>query len=81
MNIFELPVLPLPEKLTTILIENKNIRIERIVSTVQASDWYDQPETKFVVLLDGHAIIEYEDCKTVVMRKGDTKRTRRNRTR
>ena len=73
MNIFELPEFPLPEELTTILAENKNIRIERIISTGQVSkDWYDQDETEFVVLLEGNAVIEYKDGKVVEMIKGDT---------
>jgi cupin 2 domain-containing protein len=50
MNIYELPPLPLTEEVTTILAENKNIRIERIISTGQMSGWYDQEETEFVVL-------------------------------
>jgi len=72
MNIFDLPVLPLPEELTTILAESPNVRIERIVSTGQISDWYDQPETEFVALLEGNASIEFENGKTVEMSKGDT---------
>ena len=80
MNIFDLslvlrPVqakLPLPEELTTILDESNGVRIVRIVSTGQVSDWYDQSETEFVVLLEGNAIIEYECGKSVSLSKGDT---------
>jgi cupin 2 domain-containing protein len=72
MNIFNLPPLPLPEELTTILAESPGIRIERIISTGQVSDWYDQTETEFVALLEGSAVIEYEDGKTIAMSKGDT---------
>ena len=72
MNIFNLPTLPLPEELTTVLAESKNIRIERIISTGQVSGWYNQAETEFVVLLEGNAIIEFENGKTVDMTKGDT---------
>ena len=42
MNIFNFPTLPLPEELTTMLVESKNIRIERIISTGQVSGWYNQ---------------------------------------
>jgi len=45
MNIYEMPPLPQSEEATTILIENENIHIERIISTGQISDWYDQTET------------------------------------
>jgi cupin 2 domain-containing protein len=71
-NIFDLPKLPLPEELTTVLAENNNARIVRIVSTGQVSDWYDQSETEFVVLLEGNAVIEYDNGKTVALSKGDT---------
>ena len=72
MNIFDLPELPLTEELTTILTENKNNRIERIVSTGQTSDWYNQSETEFVALLEGNATLEFEDKGFVELTKGDT---------
>ena len=45
------------------LIDGPNVRIERIVSTGQASDpgfWYDQPDDEFVVLLSGAARLRFE---------------------
>jgi len=72
MNIFELPALPLPEELTTILAESDGVRIERILSTGQVSDWYDQSETEFVVLLEGSAAIEFEGGRSVELSRGDT---------
>ena len=72
MNIYEMPPLPLNEEVTTILTENENIRIERIISAGQTSDWYDQNETEFVVLLEGNAVIEYEKGMTVTISRGDT---------
>jgi cupin 2 domain-containing protein len=73
MNIFNLPELPLSEELITVLNENGNVRIERIISTGQVSaDWYDQDETEFVVLLDGNAVVDFEDGRSIAMSKGDT---------
>jgi len=72
MNIFDLPPLPLPEELTTILAESGSVRIERIISTGQVSDWYDQDETEFVVLLEGSAEIEFESGRLTALLKGDT---------
>ncbi|HCC35868.1 MAG TPA: cupin [Ruminococcaceae bacterium] len=72
MNLLNLPPMPLPEELTTVLAEHGNIRIERIVSTGQTSGWYDQAETEFVALLEGSAVVEYEDGVSVSMKKGDT---------
>ena len=72
MNIFDLPLCPLPQELTAILAENENVSIERIVSTGQVSDWYDQSQTEFVVLLQGEAVIEYDNDRSVALSKGDT---------
>ena len=71
-NLFDLPKLPLAEELTTVLAQSADIRIERIVSTGQVSGWYDQAETEFVALLEGHAVIEYENGESIAMSKGDT---------
>ena len=76
MNIFDLPEFPLPEELTTVLAEHtsvtRSVRIERIVSTGQVSDWYNQAEAEFVVLLEGNAVVEFDVGKSVNMKKGDT---------
>ena len=71
MNIFDLPPCPLPQELTTIIAENETVRIERIVSTGQVSDWYDQSESEFVVLLQGDAVIEYDNGSSVALSEGD----------
>ena len=72
MNIFDMRALPLPNELTTVLAESYNVRIERIISTGQVSGWYDQPETEFVVLIQGNAVIEYENGRGIALTKGDT---------
>ena len=59
-------------ELTTVLAQGGKVRIERIVSTGQISDWYDQDETEFVALLEGNAIIEYEGGNAIAMSRGDT---------
>jgi len=46
------------------LLRTPHLRIERIVSTGQASaegDWYDQSENEWLVLLSGRARLRYED--------------------
>ena len=72
MNVFDLPKLPLLEEIKTVLAESNNARIERIVSTGQVSGWYDQAETEFVALLEGDAVMEFENRKNVALSKGDT---------
>jgi len=58
-----------------VLAEFPGVRIERIVSTGQASPpgfWYDQPETEWVALLTGAAglLIEGEEAPRT-LRPGD----------
>jgi cupin 2 domain-containing protein len=58
-------------EVVTPLREQPGLRIERIVSTGQASPpdfWYDQPETEWVVLLKGEAglLLQGEDVPRVV---------------
>lgn len=60
------------EELSTILTENSAVKIERIISTGQTSDWYDQEETEFVALLQGEARLEYENGEFITMKSGGT---------
>jgi cupin 2 domain-containing protein len=57
------------------LVESDGARIERIVSTGQASPagfWYDQPDDEFVVLLAGAAALRFEEGdQRVELRPGD----------
>ena len=53
----------LPDELTETLVASDTVRIERIVSTGQASPegfWYDQPEREFVLVVQGRARLEFE---------------------
>ncbi len=46
-----------------VLAEGRDVRIERIVSHGHASPdkfWYDQPQTEFVLLLTGRALVQFE---------------------
>ena len=60
---------------TTELVANANLRIERIVSTGQASPpgfWYDQDWAEWVLLLAGSAGLLFEDeAEPRVLQPGD----------
>ncbi len=74
MNLFDIEKIPNSEELVEILAENKNVRIERIISSGQTSPkgfWYDQNENEFVALLQGEAVISYGDGSTKLA-TGDT---------
>lgn len=52
------------EELLSDLVEGRSFRLERIVSTGQATppgQWYDQPQSEWVVLLSGAAELQVEN--------------------
>ncbi len=71
-NLFDLPGLPLPQELVTVLAESKMVRVERIISTGQTTGWYDQEETEFVALLQGEAVLEFVHGEKLHLKPGDT---------
>ena len=73
-NLFENLPTSLPDELVTVLAHNRNVRIERIVSTGQSSPssfWYDQDEHEWVVVLTGTAVLEFENGETLHLHPGD----------
>jgi len=73
MNIFEIEKLPSmkEDEIIDILRESGDIKIERIISTGQVSDWMVQEKKEYVLLLQGNTVIEFND-KKVEMKAGDT---------
>ena len=73
MNIFENILVNKEDEEFTEILNSNNLRIERIVSNGQKSEkefWYDQDENEFVLILEGSAILEFEN-KEVSLVKGD----------
>lgn len=68
-NIFsELPA-QLPTELFQTLAENPHVKIERIISQGQASPpdfWYDQVHAEWVILLQGHARLQFAKDRTII---------------
>jgi cupin 2 domain-containing protein len=64
-NIFaELPLTALTHEVVSELLSSRDLRIERIVSTGQASPadyWYDQEWHEWVILLHGSAQLLFQD--------------------
>lgn len=74
MNLFEGYSPAAEEEQTDILMENADIRIERIVSTGQVSSpgfWYDQNEDEWVTVLQGEAELTTE-TEVIPLKKGDS---------
>lgn len=56
------------------ILRTPNIRIERIVSYGQSSPeegWYDQDEAEWVILLQGSAVLGFENGKEISLQAGD----------
>ena len=63
MNIFDLKDLSEKEEVVKILTENENVKIEKIISTGQTTDWQESDKNEFVILIQGEAEIEYFENK------------------
>lgn len=79
MNLFDLPQGPLKEEFCEVIASGSGVRIERIVSTGQASPedfFYDQAEDEWVAVLQGRAVVAfYSDTGSrtdFVLGPGDT---------
>jgi cupin 2 domain-containing protein len=58
-----LPARPLPDEVVDLLVDRPGLRIERIVSTGQATpegQWYDQDGDELVLVVDGAARLHIE---------------------
>ena len=56
------------------LIKGRNLLIERIISTGQSTasgEFYDQERDEWVILLQGEALLSFEDGRNVRLRRGD----------
>ena len=77
MNIFENVLIDKENEEFSDILKRENLRIERIVSNGQTSPndfWYNQDENEFVLLLQGHAILEIEEENKIVeidLKEGD----------
>ncbi len=65
----------LPQELSTDILRAGDVRVERIVSRGHSSPpgfWCDQDEHEWVLLLTGHARLEFADQSTLIeLRPGD----------
>ncbi len=74
-NIFSDIPSQLPEELFECILKRDNIHIERIVSRGHVTSegyWYDQDFDEWVILLQGQAVIVYEqDQMRIALKAGD----------
>jgi cupin 2 domain-containing protein len=74
-NLFDGCPASLPAERFDVLVERPGVRLQRIVSTAQATppgQWYDQDDDEWVVVLRGSAGLRFQDGDAVVtLRPGD----------
>ncbi len=76
-NIFNNIPLQAKEELFEDLLCKDSIKIQRIVSDGHSSpdsgenEWYDQDSNEWVILLEGEAILSFEDEEDVRLKSGD----------
>jgi cupin 2 domain-containing protein len=68
----------LPPDLTSEVFESlatsKTVNIERIVSLghqTPANEWYDQPQCEWVIVLQGEAVLVFEQGESIRLSPGD----------
>jgi cupin 2 domain-containing protein len=74
VNVFELPAELPSDELSERLAGGREVLVERIVSTGQATpsgEWLEQDKDEWVVLLQGEAQLSYADGWRVELRAGD----------
>lgn len=74
MNLFKLPSDLPAEEIFEPLLPDNGVLIERIISTGQASPpdfWYDQERDEWVVLLQGKAMLAWQDSQSTELNPGD----------
>jgi len=72
-NVFDSIPDVLEDEVTDCLLQEKQLKIERIVSkghTSPRSGWYDQQLDEWVIVMKGEAIIAFEDGSEVVLKTG-----------
>ena len=73
-NIFQNVPRDLNEELFTTILEKDSLKLQRIVSeahTTPEGEWYDQTDNEWFILLQGAAIISFEDKEEVKLEVGD----------
>jgi len=73
-NIFAAIPADLTSEVFEILAQSDQVKIERIISKGHSSTetgWYDQAQHEWVIVLEGQAIIEFDDQTTITLSAGD----------
>ena len=73
-SIFEAIPEDLTDESVEPLVESGRVRIERIISRghkTPETNWYDQGQDEWVMVLRGEAILRFEGGASITLKKGD----------
>jgi len=73
-NIFSNIPSEIPNEIFEDIVNTDKLRIERIISKGQSypdTDWYDQVENEWVIVLSGYGEIEYVNGDKIMLNQGD----------
>ncbi|MDJ0580431.1 cupin domain-containing protein [Crocosphaera sp.] len=73
-NIFQFTNQLSEQEIFETILNSKNVKIERIISTGQTTaedTWYDQEEDEWVILLQGQATLLFFDNSSIHLKAGD----------
>ena len=73
-NIFQYTNQLSEQEIFETILNSKNLKIERIISTGQITSedtWYDQEEDEWVILLQGKATLSFFDNSSINLKAGD----------
>jgi len=74
MNIFDALPTDLSSEVFESLVENENIKIERIISKGHSSPesgWYDQTQNEWVMVIKGKAKLAFDNKAAITLTAGD----------
>jgi cupin 2 domain-containing protein len=73
-NLFDTPNPKLPQEQIEKIAEGSGCRVERILSTGHSSPpnfWYDQNEDEWVCIVQGQAVLEFDNGELLQLGPGD----------
>jgi len=72
MNLYDYDIPKEKHEILTELLSHKNVTINRIVSnSLENGEWYDQNDDEWLILLEGRAVIEFEQSEKQLL-EGET---------
>ena len=73
-NIFQNLPIDLTNEVFEPLLTSETVKVERIISlghTTPVTEWYEQPQSEWVIVLQGEAVLAFEQGEPIRLKLGD----------